>query len=111
MLIVPELAVALRQELRETLCLYEREAARTTIGGDFADAADMEGLGQLWLFDSVALQASVRLRFALLTGARLLGRILLPAPVSETAGTAGTAMGFLFRSAPVPASRDGIPFL
>jgi len=112
---------ALRQALAQPLpvLLWQRGAwacateARDTIGGELTTPADMEPLGQLWLFDMVSLPATVKKRFCLPYDARIVARVLLPVTGSseEEASLAGTAMGYLFRTAPSPRQREGIPFL
>jgi hypothetical protein len=99
-----------------TVVLWQKGAwthateARDTIGGELTTGADMEPVGQLWLFESVTLPTQVRQRFALHTDARIVGRILLPleppeVSLSEPSHLLGLGTGFLFRSA------HGVPFL
>lgn len=155
MLILPELAVALRHELRETLARFERQtvalsvwtkarhdraedyvirlrrsfaapldivlwqkghwaeatAARNTIGGDLTTCADVAVDSQLWLFDAALLSPTVKKRFGLTPDARTVGRIVLPLEARSTNDAPGVALGYLFRSAPTPEVRDGVPFL
>jgi hypothetical protein len=161
MLIMPELAVALRRELADVVVQYEADIvalstwhkarpqkaacqvqrlhkalerplhvvlwqrgqwaqatlSRAEIGGELTSAGDMETVGQLWLFDAITLPSAVKKRFALPVEARVLARILLPLEPSaehegaQTPAAGGIAMGYLFRTAPHPAVRDGLPFL
>lgn len=112
---------SLRHALAEPLpvLLWQRGAwacateARDTIGGELTALTDMEPLGQLWLFDMISLPATVKKRFCLPPDARCVARVLLPvvgAP-DEDASLTGTAMGYLFRTAPSPRQREGTPFL
>lgn len=112
---------ALQQALAQPLpvVLWQRGAwacateARDTIGGELTTPTDMEPLGQLWLFDMISLPATVKKRFCLPPDARIVARILLPVTGSPEEGATqhGTAMGYLFRTAPSARGHLGTPFL
>lgn len=112
----------LRSALEQTMpiVLWQRgewaaaTTARVVIGGELTTEEDIERDGQLWLFDTISIPATVKKRFCLTEDARALGRILLPlssSPATELSPQQGIAMGYLFRMSPQGKQRDGVPFL
>ncbi len=91
------LEVALWQKGTWGLAIQEREK----LGGEQATVDDVTTDGALWLFDSVTLPASVRQRFELPPGTRIVGRVLLPL------SGPGLGLGFVMRTG----DKQSIPFL